>query len=86
MPTGGRRMRRREAVTPGMFSGYFKFRVLRSGFRVRFGPQFTGQAIEVELNGTVETNVPRDQLAFALAEMPPLYKTRKVKKPKTRRP
>ena len=40
---------------------------------------FKGQEIEVELNGNVETDLPRGQLAFALAETPPPYKTRKVK-------
>jgi hypothetical protein len=33
----------------------------------------------VELNGNVERDAPRDQLAFALAQRPPPYKARKVK-------
>ena len=36
-------------------------------------PQFKGEEIEVELNGNVEQDAPRDQLAFALAETPPPY-------------
>jgi len=43
-------------------------------------PQFKGQEIKVELNGDVETDVPGDQLAFALAETPPPYKRRKAKR------
>jgi len=48
-------------------------------------PHFNGQEIEVELNGNVERVVPRDQLAFALAETPPPYKTSRVQKPKASR-
>src|SRR5260370_35097273 len=31
-------------------------------------PEFKGQAIDVELNGSVERDEPKDQMAFVLAE------------------
>src|SRR5437870_5729947 len=37
-------------------------------------PEFTGQAIDVELNGQVEGDEPQDQLALVLAETPPPYR------------
>jgi len=43
-------------------------------------PEFKGQAIDVELNGSVERDEPEDQLALVLAETPPAYKTRADKK------
>jgi len=46
-------------------------------------PQFRGEEIEVELNGNVEQDAPRAQLAFALAETPPPYKVGKLKKSKS---
>ena len=36
-------------------------------------PQFTGQEIEVDLNGTVEREAPEGQLALTLAEASPPY-------------
>src|SRR2546427_6820263 len=44
-------------------------------------PEFKGQAIDVELNGSVERDEPEAQLALVLAETPPAYKssTRKRK-------
>lgn len=46
-------------------------------------PEFKGQAIDVELNGSVERDEPQDQLALVLAEMPPAYKTRARRKGST---
>jgi len=37
-------------------------------------PEFKGQAIDVELNGSVERGESEDQLALILAETPPAYK------------
>jgi hypothetical protein len=46
-------------------------------------PEFKGQAIDVELNGSVERDEPQDQLALLLAETSPPYKTRaRRKRPK----
>src|SRR6266702_1489212 len=39
-------------------------------------PEFKGQAIDVELNGSVERDEPEAQLALVLAEVPSAYKTR----------
>ena len=39
-------------------------------------PEFKGQAIDVELNGSVERDEPEAQLALVLSEAPPAYKTR----------
>src|SRR5260370_1599043 len=39
-------------------------------------PEFKGQAIDVELNGSVQRDGPEAQLALVLAETPPPYKTR----------
>ena len=39
-------------------------------------PQFTGQEIEVELNGNVEREEPASQMALVLAEAPAAYRTR----------
>ena len=36
-------------------------------------PEFKGQAIDVELNGSVERDEPQDQLALVLAETPSQY-------------
>src|SRR5439155_26871634 len=44
-------------------------------------PEFKGQAIDVEPNGSVERDEPEDQLALVLAETPPAYKTWAGKKP-----
>src|SRR2546426_2508015 len=38
-------------------------------------PEFKGQAIDVELNGSVERDEPEAQLALVLAETPPAYKS-----------
>ena len=44
-------------------------------------PEFKGQAIDVEPNGSVERDEPEDQLALVLAETPPAYETWAGKKP-----
>src|SRR5260370_2999671 len=37
-------------------------------------PEFKGQEIDVEMNGTVELDEPKDQMAFVLAEKPAPYR------------
>src|SRR2546428_3071049 len=37
-------------------------------------PEFKGQAIDVELNGSVDRAEPQNQLAFVLAETPSVYR------------
>src|SRR5260370_10762418 len=44
-------------------------------------PDFKGQAIDVELNSSVERDEPQDQMAFVLAETPTVYRARAGKKP-----
>ena len=45
-------------------------------------PEFKGQAIDVELNGSVEQHEPQVQLALVLAETPPPYRTRGLSLPR----
>src|SRR5438093_12784628 len=41
-------------------------------------PEFKGQAIDVELNGSVERAESEDQLALVLAETPPPYRAARI--------
>jgi hypothetical protein len=48
-------------------------------------PDFNGQAIDVELNGSVQRDEPQDQLALILGEIPPNPSSASVEYPRSRR-
>src|SRR3989441_12055821 len=47
-------------------------------------PEFKGQAIDVELNGSVERDEPQDQLALVLTETPTPYRATRIQTRTTR--
>jgi site-specific DNA-methyltransferase (adenine-specific) len=49
-------------------------------------PEFKGQAIDVEQNGSVERDDPQNQLALVLAETPASYRAARIQIRKTRMP
>ena len=47
-------------------------------------PEFKGQAIDVELNGSVERDQPQAQLALVLGETPPPYRVARIQTRKSK--